>query len=64
LGDFNVYVGKDADVQEGVIGPNGDANLNDKEGPCCNNTLPIMNTFPNERFSKIHLVQRFVGSAA
>jgi len=53
LGYFSDYVGNDDGVWKGVIGPHGDADVNDNGRLllqlCCNNALCIMNTFFQHR---------------
>ncbi|CAF3742888.1 unnamed protein product [Rotaria sp. Silwood1] len=49
IGDFNAHVGNDSQTWNGVIGPNGDKDINNQGRQlldfCANSGLSIMNTF-------------------
>ncbi|CAF1534892.1 unnamed protein product [Adineta ricciae] len=49
IGDFNAHVGSDSQTWDGVIGPNGDQDINNQGKQlldfCSNSGLSIMNTF-------------------
>ena len=53
MGDFNAHVGTDSLTWKGVIGRNGDSDLNTNGRRlldlCCSNGLSIMNTFCQHR---------------
>ncbi|CAF3932499.1 unnamed protein product [Rotaria sp. Silwood1] len=61
IGDFNAHVGNDSQTWNGVIGPNGDKDLNNQGGLlldfCAISGLSIMNTFFKHKDIHIYMVQ-------